>query len=59
MPLNISFSCVFLKNLAVREGYKLISLSFVKFILELDPVKTKSVQEALHNIHTHKYRNSE
>lgn len=32
-------------------SFELISISFVKFILELDPMQSQGMQEALHTIH--------
>lgn len=32
---------------------ELSSISFEKFTVELNPLKTQSVQETLHSIHTH------
>ena len=48
-----------LKRLLITKGGKLVTLSFVEFILELNPVETESVQEALHHVHGHEYTNCE
>jgi hypothetical protein len=38
----------------VGERVELHALTLVEFILELNPVQSKIVQEALHDIHEHK-----
>jgi hypothetical protein len=42
-----------LEGLLVAERSELVALSLVELVLELDPVKTECVEEALHYIHRH------
>jgi hypothetical protein len=41
------------ENIDVREWLELVSLSLVEFVLELDPMKTEGMQEALEQVHAH------
>lgn len=43
----------------VVEGSELVALALVEFILELNPMQTESVKEALHHIHRHKHTDRE
>jgi len=45
--------CLSLDSGAEREWLKLPSVCLVEFALELNPLQTQSMQEALHRIHTH------
>ena len=36
--------------------HEAVSLSLVELVLELDPVKSKGVEEALEEIHAHQHR---
>ena len=48
-----------LKRLLITEGSELVALALIEFILELNPVETKGVQEALHHVHRHQDTNCE
>lgn len=43
----------------IREWNKSISQAFVEFVLELDPMETKNVEEAFKRIHAHEDTESE
>ena len=43
----------------VGERNKFIAIALVKFILELHPMKTKGVQEALHGVHGEEHEHRE
>ena len=40
----------------MREWDELVSLALVELVLELNPVETQVMQEALHHIHKHQYK---
>ena len=49
---NLAFSLyVFFQLLFVRKGEEPVAVTFVKFILELNPMETQCVQETLHHVH--------
>ena len=41
------------KDVFIAIWLELVSLTLVEFVLELDPMETKSMQEALEQIHAH------
>ena len=43
------------EDLGNRIGGELVAVALVEFVLELDPVQTKGVQEALHGVHAHEH----
>lgn len=42
------------KSLFKREGHESIALTLVELVLELNPMKTESVEEAFKDVHAHK-----
>ena len=43
------------ENVWERVGGELVAVTLVELVLELDPVKTEGVQEALHRVHAHQH----
>ena len=43
------------ENARERIGSEFVATALVEFVLELNPVKTESVQETLHGVHAHKH----
>ena len=48
-----------LQWLLITKRSKLVALTLVEFILELNPVETEGMQEALHHVHGHQHTNCE
>ena len=44
-----------LKNTFICKGLEPVSLSLVELVLELDPVESERVEEALHHVHAHQH----
>lgn len=47
------------KDESVGEGDELVASALVELVLELHPMETQSVEEALHHVHCHQHRKGE